>query len=125
MEVLRHDDVAGHNEIVFAPDFFKTLEEEISSSRRFQELSAAIATVCNEMKFAATVESLASFRHAEQYSARVNHSHLRSTKEVPRRMGHPRHGTTNSLRTKAGPPVLNRPRYSLRRSRLEAVEIAA
>src|SRR5256885_1957475 len=86
MEVLRHDDVAGHNEIVFAPDFFKTLEEEISSSRRFQELSAAIATACNEMKFAATVESLASFRHAEQYSARVNHSHLRSTKEVPRRI---------------------------------------
>src|SRR5439155_22467006 len=54
VKVLGHDHIAGNNEIVFAPDFFKNLEEEISSSRRFQELSATIATACNEMTLAAT-----------------------------------------------------------------------
>ena len=63
VKVLGHDHIAGNNEIVFAPDFFKNLEEEISSSRRFQELSATIATACNEMEFTATMKSLQPFGH--------------------------------------------------------------
>ncbi len=63
MNVLRHDDITGHNKAVAGPHALQRFLEEITSSRRAQMLEPVITTESKKMKIPCMFVTDESSRH--------------------------------------------------------------
>ena len=84
MEVLGHDDVASHNEFIFASDFFEDAKKNVFASCGFKKLPAVITAAGDEVKFTTTMKSLQPFGHGDNIVPTSTTFTLRFAKPAPK-----------------------------------------
>jgi hypothetical protein len=66
MDVLGHDDVTNHCELVVSSDFREDDQEDVSRACRFQEWQSSVTAEGDEMKVPGSVAALEVFRHGSR-----------------------------------------------------------
>jgi hypothetical protein len=67
MEVLRHDDVASDDKLIFLSDFLQDCQEQIAAAGGSEKGLPMITTAGDEVFVAAGVEALQTFGHGDSF----------------------------------------------------------
>src|ERR1044071_294167 len=67
MDMLRHDHIANHLELIFLPDFFKDIQEQVSARCGAEKWFSLVATTGDVVQVATSIPAAQSFRHGRDF----------------------------------------------------------
>ena len=65
--MLWHHDVPNHLELVFPPDLFKNIQEQVSARGGAEERSSLVTTTSDVVEIATSIPAAQSFGHGKKF----------------------------------------------------------